>query len=72
MGDRRPRDAPVLVSDSNKARLSLGWAPKFPELEEQIVHEGMWCRDDMPNMCVRAPQPVQIANFRLSLGLSTK
>jgi UDP-arabinose 4-epimerase len=39
---RRPGDPPVLVSDSAKARRLLNWAPKFPDLEDQIRHAWAW------------------------------
>jgi UDP-glucose 4-epimerase len=47
---RRPGDPPVLVSDSSKARGLLGWTPKFPELDRQIMHAWTWFRHKMPNM----------------------
>jgi UDP-glucose-4-epimerase GalE len=47
---RRPGDPAVLVSDSGKARRMLGWMPKFPELEQQIMHAWTWFRDKMPNI----------------------
>jgi UDP-arabinose 4-epimerase len=47
---RRPGDPAVLVSDSSKARQMLGWMPKFPELEQQIMHAWIWFRDKMPNI----------------------
>ncbi len=50
MCDRRLGDPPVLVSDSSKARALLGWTPKFPELERQIMHAWTWFRDKMPNI----------------------
>jgi UDP-glucose 4-epimerase len=42
MRARRPGDPPVLVSDSAKARRLLDWAPKFPDLEDQIRHAWAW------------------------------
>ena len=47
---RRPGDPPVLVSDSSKARELLGWTPKFPELDRQIMHAWTWFRHKMPNI----------------------
>jgi UDP-arabinose 4-epimerase len=47
---RRPGDPPTLVSDSSKARRMLGWMPKFPELERQVMHAWTWFRDKMPNI----------------------
>jgi UDP-arabinose 4-epimerase len=42
---RRPGDPPILVSDSSKARQLLGWTPKFPELDQQIMQAWAWFRD---------------------------
>ena len=50
MCDRRLGDPPVLVSDSGKARELLGWTPKFPELDRQIMHAWTWFRDKMPSV----------------------
>jgi UDP-glucose 4-epimerase len=47
---RRPGDPPILVSDSSKARRMLGWTPKFPELERQIMHAWTWFRDKMSSI----------------------
>ena len=46
VGARRPGDPAVLVSDSRKASNLLGWAPKFPKIEEQIVHAWRWFKED--------------------------
>src|SRR2546430_2674849 len=35
---RRPGDPPQLVADLTRAVESLGWRPKYPELEVQIEH----------------------------------
>lgn len=48
MCPRRAGDPPVLVSDSTKARLKLGWIPRFPRLDQQIGHAWKWFRDEMP------------------------
>lgn len=37
-GARRPGDTPVLVADSKKAELELGWKPLYPDLETMIAH----------------------------------
>jgi UDP-arabinose 4-epimerase len=50
MRPRRPGDPPILVSDSGKARVLLGWTPKFPELDAQITHAWTWLRDKVPDM----------------------
>jgi len=49
MCPRRAGDRPVLVNESSKARELLGWIPKFPELDHQIMHAS-WFRDKMPNI----------------------
>jgi len=38
MGERRAGDPPFLVANSEKARLELGWVPKYPTLEQMIEH----------------------------------
>lgn len=43
---RRAGDPPILVSDSSKARQMLGWAPNFPELDQQIDHAYRWLRSE--------------------------
>src|SRR3989441_2719325 len=35
---RRPGDPPQLVADPTRAVETLGWRPKYPELEVQIEH----------------------------------
>jgi UDP-arabinose 4-epimerase len=42
---RRLGDPPILVSDSTKARLMLGWKPQFPDVEHQITHAWRWFCD---------------------------
>ena len=37
-GARRPGDVPILLADSAKARLELGWQPRFSDLETMIAH----------------------------------
>jgi UDP-arabinose 4-epimerase len=49
MCPRRPGDPPVLVSDSGKARAMLGWTPKFPDIDAQILHAWTWLRDKAPS-----------------------
>jgi UDP-arabinose 4-epimerase len=49
MCPRRPGDPPVLVSDSGKARAMLGWTPKFPDIDAQILHAWTWLRDKSPS-----------------------
>jgi UDP-glucose 4-epimerase len=39
---RRPGDAPILTSDATKARIELGWKPKFADLEEIISTAWKW------------------------------
>jgi len=40
--DRRPGDAPILTSDSTKARTELGWKIEFPKLEEIVATAWRW------------------------------
>jgi len=37
-GARRPGDPPRLVADAQKARLELGWVPRYPSLQDMIAH----------------------------------
>ena len=39
---RRPGDPPVLICDSTKAKLALGWTPQFPHVNQQIAHAWKW------------------------------
>ncbi len=39
---RRPGDAPRLVASSEKIQRELGWAPKYPELEQIIASSWEW------------------------------
>jgi UDP-glucose 4-epimerase len=41
---RRPGDPAVLVASSEKIRRSLGWKPKYPELETIIRSAWEWHR----------------------------
>jgi UDP-glucose-4-epimerase GalE len=36
IGPRRSGDAPVLVANSDKLKLALGWKPKYPELRDIV------------------------------------
>jgi len=40
--DRRPGDAPVLVSDAAKAETELGWKTEFTELEKMVATAWKW------------------------------
>ncbi len=40
--DRRPGDAPILVGSSQKAQDTLGWQPKYPDLETIVRHAWSW------------------------------
>jgi UDP-glucose 4-epimerase len=40
--DRRPGDPAVLVADATKARLKLGWKPKYSKLEQIIETAWNW------------------------------
>jgi UDP-glucose 4-epimerase len=39
-GPRREGDAPVLVANSNKLKATLGWKPKYPELD--VIVQTAW------------------------------
>ncbi len=39
---RRPGDPPTLVASSAKIRRELGWKPKYPDLENIILHAWNW------------------------------
>lgn len=41
-GDRRPGDAPMLVSRSDCAYQVLGWTPMYSNLEQIITHAWNW------------------------------
>ncbi|BBA79759.1 UDP-glucose 4-epimerase [cyanobacterium endosymbiont of Rhopalodia gibberula] len=40
--DRRPGDPPILLGSSQKARNTLGWKPKYPDLETIVNHAWYW------------------------------
>ncbi|XHU96448.1 MAG: UDP-glucose 4-epimerase GalE [cyanobacterium endosymbiont of Rhopalodia gibba] len=40
--NRRPGDPPILVGSSKKARITLGWKPKYPDLETIVNHAWYW------------------------------
>ncbi len=40
--DRRPKNPPILVGSSDKARKLLGWEPQHPVLQEIISHAWQW------------------------------
>lgn len=40
--DRRPGDPPSLVGSSDKARQTLGWNPKYDDLDTIIAHAWQW------------------------------
>lgn len=37
-GPRRPGDPAILVADSKKAHIELGWQPRYPDIETMIAH----------------------------------
>ena len=47
---RRPADPAVLVASSERARIELGWQPKFPDLEE-IIESAWWWLKEHPKRC---------------------
>ncbi len=40
--DRRPGDPPILVGSSDKARKTLGWQPKYPDIPEIVTQAWQW------------------------------
>ncbi|XTZ20505.1 MAG: UDP-glucose 4-epimerase GalE [cyanobacterium endosymbiont of Rhopalodia fuxianensis] len=40
--DRRRGDPPILVGSSQKARITLGWKPRYPDLETIVNHAWYW------------------------------
>ncbi|HRC58997.1 MAG TPA: UDP-glucose 4-epimerase GalE, partial [Kofleriaceae bacterium] len=42
IGARRPGDPAVLIASSEKIRAELGWAPKYPALEQIIASAWEW------------------------------
>ncbi len=44
IGARRPGDPPTLVASSEKIRTELGWAPRFPDVQEIIETAWNWHR----------------------------
>src|SRR5439155_1529188 len=55
---RRPGDPPQLVADPTRAVETLGWRPKYPELEGQLVKEGDLLAEIDPR-----PYQAQLAQF---------
>jgi len=45
MGDRRPGDPPTLYADASKIRNTLGWQPKFTELDDIVRTAWEWFRE---------------------------
>lgn len=41
-GSRRPGDPPVLIADAAKAKIKLGWHPRYPELTTMVRHAWAW------------------------------
>ena len=44
MGPRREGDPPVLVADARLARATLGWQPRFGDLDTIVAHAWAWER----------------------------
>ena len=44
VGQRREGDPPVLVADARAARESLGWTPRFADLDTLVAHAWAWER----------------------------
>jgi UDP-arabinose 4-epimerase len=45
---RRPGDPPILISDPSQARDTLGWNPRFRDVDQQIETAWRWFRDHCP------------------------
>jgi UDP-glucose 4-epimerase len=43
-GERRPGDPARLVADAGRIARELGWAPRFPDLEDIVAHAWAWER----------------------------
>ncbi len=41
-GERRVGDPPTLVADANRARASLQWIPRYPDLDTIVAHAWVW------------------------------
>ena len=41
-GGRRAGDPAILVADASLARATLGWQPRYPELDTLIAHAWLW------------------------------
>jgi UDP-glucose 4-epimerase len=44
IGQRREGDPPALVASSDKLRKTLGWTPKYPDLETIVAHAWNFAR----------------------------
>jgi UDP-glucose 4-epimerase len=42
IGARRPGDPPELIADASLARQSLGWRPRYTELDEIVASAWRW------------------------------
>ena len=45
IGSRRDGDPPILIADSKKAQMELGWHAKYDEIDEIILHAWNWHRN---------------------------
>jgi UDP-arabinose 4-epimerase len=61
MCPRRVGDPPILISDATKARLMLGWSPRFTRLDQQINHAWKWLRDEAPKVNSESKQTQSMA-----------
>ena len=41
-------DPPILISDPSRARETLGWNPRFRDVDEQIATAWRWFREQWP------------------------
>ena len=62
-GERRSGDPSILVADSRRACEELGWAPRYPQLEQIIRHAAAWerVRDNLPRGTMRTDR-TRVAN----------
>jgi UDP-glucose 4-epimerase len=42
IGPRRSGDPPALVADASRARETLGWQPRYSDLETLVAHAWAW------------------------------
>jgi UDP-arabinose 4-epimerase len=58
---RRPGDPPVLIADAAKARLKLGWLPRFSSLDTIVETAWRWHSSQCRTSILRMPQVLAVA-----------